>query len=323
MRTLGRWTNLYEMVLMAPEGAEGAAPGGGGDAGAGGSSVAPDSGGAAPADGGGSDGGVSGPDSSPAGVAEGHTDWNQLGSAQDLDFVELPAEQVKEPPAAQPPVEAPKPAPVQEAPAQPTPQAQSGPEGTAGPRLSAADPMGIAAGLEANRDVVLAHLAETKFALTDQDIQELETDVVSAVPRIMSRVFFESQVSMQKFLAQAVPGMVKQFQTVTKANDDAERMFFSAHKGLDVNNPSHRAAAVRIASVYRQANPNIPLQQLIAEVGPMVSAALKLNGGMRPPAAQTPRGGTPFRPAVGGSGASPNTEPVNEWAGLGRNYDDG
>jgi hypothetical protein len=182
--------------------------------------------------------------------------------------------------------------------------------------------MGIAAGLEANREAVMAHLAQTKFALTDQDIQELETDVVSAVPRIMSRVFFESQVSMQKFLAQAVPGMVKQLQTVVKANDDAERMFFSANKGLDANNPSHRAAAIRIASAYRQANPNIPLQQLISEVGQMVSVALKVNGGVRSPQVQ-PRGGTPFRPAVGGAGAAPNSEPVNEWAGLGRNYDDG
>jgi hypothetical protein len=127
---------------------------------------------------------------------------------------------------------------------------------------------------------------------------------------------------MQKFLAQAVPGMVKQLQTVVKANDDAERMFFSANKGLDANNPSHRAAAIRIASAYRQANPDIPLQQLISEVGQMVSVALKVNG-RSPTQSQTPRGGTPFRPAVGGSGAAPNSEPVNEWAGLGRNYDDG
>jgi hypothetical protein len=182
--------------------------------------------------------------------------------------------------------------------------------------------MGIAAGLEFHRDAVLAHLAQTKFALTDQDIQELETDVVAAVPKIMSRAFFESQVSMQKFLAQAVPGMVKQFQAVTRANDDAEKMFFDAHKVLDIKNPSHRAAAVRIATTYRQANPNIPLQQLIAEVGPMVAATLRLNGATRPAAATQPRGGTPFRPAVGGSGAPPIAETVNEWAGLGKNYDD-
>jgi hypothetical protein len=117
--------------------------------------------------------------------------------------------------------------------------------------------------------------------------------------------------------------MVKQFQTVTRANDDAERTFFAAHKALDINNPSHRAAAVRIATVYRQANPGIPMQQLIAEVGPMVSMALKLNGSApRPAAATSPRGGTPFRPAVGGSGAAPTAEAPNEWMGLGMNFDE-
>jgi hypothetical protein len=182
--------------------------------------------------------------------------------------------------------------------------------------------MGIAAGLELHRDAVLAHLAQSKFALTEQEVQELETDAVSAMPKVMARVFFESQVSMQKFLAQAVPGMVQQFQHVAKANQDAEQMFFSANKALDINNPSHRAAAIRIATVYRQANPQIPMQQLIAEVGSMVTAALKLNGHAKPAVvANPPRGGTPFRPAVGGSGAAPNPEPASEWSGLGQQYD--
>jgi hypothetical protein len=262
--------------------------------------------------------------------APGTPDWAALGSVEDLDHIEIPPEV---PPVVKPPVvpKAPPVAPTQQVapkaePAAPITPVVEGGEAAA-PPLSASDPMGIAAGLEANRDAVLAHLAQTKFALTEADVQELETDVVSAVPKIMSRIFFESQVSMQKFLAQAVPGMVRQYNTVNRANEDAEQMFFSAHKALDVNNPTHRATAVRIASIYRQANPDIPLQQLIAEVGPMVTAALKLNGHAPTPgrsvaaAPQMPRGGTPFRPAVGGSGGAPTPEPVNEWAGLGQTFD--
>jgi hypothetical protein len=160
--------------------------------------------------------------------------------------------------------------------------------------------------------------------LSEDDIKDLDTDVTVAVPKLLARVFLESQVSMQKFLAQAVPGMMKQYNAVTSANDGAEKRFFDAHKALDINNPSHRATTVRIASIYRQANPGIPLDQLIQEVGPMVMAALRVNGSV--PATNgagtaPPRGGVPFRPAVGGGGGPPTNEPVNEWSGLGREYD--
>jgi len=177
--------------------------------------------------------------------------------------------------------------------------------------------------MEANRDAVLAHLAQTKFALSEDDIKDIETDVVATVPKLLARVFMESQMSMQRFLAQSVPGMVKQFQTVTTANSEAERKFFDTHKALDINNQQHRQTAVRLATLYRQANPNMPLEQLIQEVGPVVMAAVKVNA---PAASQTTpqRGGSPpFRPAVnGGGGSSPVAEPQSEWAGMGANYDE-
>jgi hypothetical protein len=250
-------------------------------------------------------------------------DWSALGSTDDLDTkIEIPTEP-QAPPPAQPVQQTPPPV----APAAPTQAAQPAaaqpaPEGDSRP-LSAADPWRIAEGLEANRDAVIAHLAQAKFALSEADIKDLDTDVTVAVPKLLARVFLESQVSMQKFLAQAVPGMMKQYNTVTSANDGAEKRFFEAHKALDMNNPQHRATTVRIASIYRQANPTIPLDQLIQEVGPMVMAALRVNGAAAQPGAQpsAPRGGVPFRPAVGGGGGPPTSEPVSEWAGLGKEYD--
>jgi len=265
----------------------------------------------------------SGTPSTPAGgEAAPAFDWSALGSADDLDYVEIPPEPPAEvkPPAV--PSEAPPAPPIAE-PSQavaPTPQQQPPSQGAERP-LTAAEPWRIAEGLEANRDAVIAHLAQTKFALSEEDIKDLDTDVVAAVPKFLARVVLESQVSMQKFLAQAVPGMVKQYNTVTSANDTAEKQFFATHKALDINNPQHRATTVRIATIYRQANPNIPLKQLIDEVGPMVMAALKVNGGAQA-APSTPRSAPAFRPAVnGGGGLSPSQEPANEWAGLGREYD--
>jgi hypothetical protein len=188
--------------------------------------------------------------------------------------------------------------------------------------------------MHANRNDVIAHLAQDRFALSQEDLAEFETDIATAIPKFAAKVMLESQISMMKFLSQAVPGMIQRHTGVTKANTEAETEFFETHKGLglDSKNDDHRQLAFRMASLYRQANPNMPMKQLIAEVGPMVAASLSANGkltapvsGVMPvatPPAQ-PRGGTPFRPAVnGGGGASPAPAQQSEWAGLGMNFDD-
>jgi hypothetical protein len=137
---------------------------------------------------------------------------------------------------------------------------------------------------------------------------------------------------MMKFLAQAVPGMVKQLQTVTTANTEAEDQFFEANKQLGLNkaDKTHRQAAFSLAKIYRQANPDMPMEQLITDVGLMVAAKLKLpmvqqgQGAPAIPGSPQPVAARPtgFRPAVnGGGGASPNPEPTNEWAGIGENYE--
>src|SRR6266404_2884773 len=266
----------------------------------------------------------------PATAPEPENPWASIGSTDDLDYLAL----TTPPPTSEPaPVVAPAPTPGAPQPTvtQPTPAAQPAPtepqppapQGTSAP--SPSDPLSIATAIEANRDAVLAHLAQYRFALTEEDLNAIETDVGTAVPKLLAKVFLEGQVAMQKFLAQAVPGMIQKHTTVSRANDDAETKFFDAHKalGLDRNNAQHRMAATRIATVYRQSNPSIPLEQLIQEVGPMVALAVKLG---TIPQQQTPpgqpKGGTPFRPAVnGGGGSSPAPAPDGVWDGLGRAYD--
>lgn len=318
--------------------------GGGSEAPAGDGTPAGDGGGGSPSSAPSSpspDGGSPAPSSTPLpspAPAPPSFDWSALGSAEDLDHVEIPAAPSQPVPEPVPPVQPTTP-PAQPVPPKPqepqTPAtATAQPSGEGAPEgrpLTASDPWRIAEGLEANRDAVITHLAQAKFALSEDDIKDLDTDVTVAVPKLLARVFLESQVSMQKFLAQAVPGMVKQFNAVSSANEGAEKKFFDTHKALNINDPQHRAAAVRIATVYRQANPGIPLDQLIAEVGPMVMATLRVSAtptqaGQRvggTPTPPMPRGGTPFMPAVnGGGGLSPTSEPGNPWEGLGRNFDE-
>lgn len=330
-----KWLNLHTRMVFAPEGdsggsapSSGGTPSSGGDSGgavpsvspagdSGGSSItpstpAPDSGGTTPP--------------TPAPATPDANPWEALGGSDDLDYLEIPPKVVPPvvPPAPVAPVVPPVVAPV----VAPVAQTPVAPEASpAAATLSPSDPVSIANALEQNRNEVMAHLAQTKFALSPEDITELETDVVAAVPKIMSRVFLEAQMSMQKFLAQALPGMMKQYSTVTQANNDAETKFFDTHKELDIKNPQHRQTAIRIASIYRKANPTIPLDQLIREVGPMVKMALNVNAA--PPAATPlqipgqPRGGTGFRPAVnGGGGSSPAPAEANPWSGLGQNFDE-
>ena len=316
-------------------------PSSGGDGGSGSSSPAP-----------GGEGTVSS-DPSPSPDSGGEPasndiDWSALGAVDGDDSIEVPAA----PPAA--PVAAPPkkygaaaevpPAPTPQA--QPTPQPQTPPAPVAPPapaqpepaaaappvQLSPSDPLGIATALEANRDVSIAHLAQNRFALSQEDIAELEDNAAAFVPKMMARVHHEAQVSMMKFLAQSVPGMIKQFQTVTNANTEAEDQFFEANKALGLNktNKDHRQAAFALAKIYRQANPDMPMEQLISDVGLMVAAKLKLpmvpqaQGAPAIPGSPQPVAGRPtgFRPAVnGGGGASPNPEPENEWGGLGRDFE--
>ena len=330
-------------MKMAPDdggggGASSSTPSPSGDGG--GASVSP----AQSADGGGngptSPASPSAPDSggSPTPSAPDANPWDALGSVDDLDSIEIPPQPaaVAAPPAEAPPVAPPAATPpVAPTAQQPTPTAQpqqpTQPSAPSAPELSPADPAGIATAMAAARNDVIAHLAQDRFALTPEDIQELETDAAAFVPKMMARVMFEAQTSMMKFLAQSVPGMIQKHTRVTAANSEAESKFFDAHKalGLDAKNPQHREVAFRMASLYRQANPQMPLEQLIAEVGPVVAASLRANGHLaQTPAAPStptaaPRGGTPFRPAVnGGGGASPAPAQANEWAGLGMNFDE-
>jgi hypothetical protein len=273
------------------------------------------------------------PDSAPAPTpaapaAEPANPWASIGSTEDLDYLALAT-----PPATPEPAPAATPAPTPGAPqpaatapaaAQPAPTEPQPTAPQMAPSPSPSDPLSIATAIEGNRDAILAHLATTRFALTEEDLNSIETDVGTAVPKLLAKVFLEGQVAMQKFLAQAVPGMIQKHTSVSRANDDAEAKFFEAHKalGLDKNNAQHRTAATRIATVYRQSNPGIPLEQLIQEVGPMVALAVKLGTTSQPVPPGQPKGGVPFRPAVnGGGGSSPAPAPEGEWAGLGRDYD--
>lgn len=235
-------------------------------------------------------------------------------------------------PAAATPAPATPPAAPAATPAQPSAPAPTAaePSQPSIPTPSAGDPLALAASLDQHRDAALAHLAQTRFALSEEELTELESNVATAVPKLLSRVFLESQTQMMRFVAQAIPQMFQQQQSVSRANNAAEKKFFDSHKELDINNPQHKQLVAQYAHAYRSVNPQAKLDDVIANVGVMVKAALGI-ASAAPAAAPTaptlPAGApaaVPFRPAVG-TGAPAPTPVVasdNPWEGMQRDYED-
>lgn len=318
-----KWTNPRYFMCFSPDGDGAAAPSGGD----GGSSVSPSS-----ADGGGSS--VSLEPGSSATPSEADP-WGGLETGGDsYDEIEVPVAASVAPETPVVPVAPVPPAPVEgstptpPAPVAPNPPAHpqdptSSSPAPAAPQLSPSDPVGIVTAMEQSRDAVIAHLAESRFALTETDIAELESNAAVAVPKLLARAMYETQTTMYRFLAQAVPGMIERHQTVAKANSSAEEKFFTTHKdlGLKMDDPKHREVATRMAKAYKQMNPQVTLDQMISDIGPMVAMALKLSPIPNQPTPPNPRMPA-FRPAVGGGGASPAPADANEWAGLGQDFDE-
>lgn len=237
-------------------------------------------------------------------------------------------------PAAPPPVAASAPTPP--GPVQ-TPPAAAEP---AAPELSWTEPDRIAAAMTQNRDAVIDHLAKSgRFAVTPEELQGLEEDAATTLPKIMARTFVEAHTSMMNFVAQAVPQMIQRGvqQQVRIQRNESE--FYAAWKGKGIDRNTHHEVVGRYARAYRQANPTATKQQLIASVGAMVLAELGLplsqpNSGAppSPPVAPTngsraaPRAVQPFTPAVGGGAGQPRqpaeAQPGDEWSGFAGEYED-
>ena len=278
--------------------------------------------------------GAAGPESSFEGL---------MDDSQDDDFDSLNLSPQAEPVAPQP---------VQPQPVQPTAPVQVAQQPVApqapGPQEAPLDPASIPSPAEPGRIAELLlrdeaaisdHLASTEFQLTQADLEALETDVATAVPKLLSRVYVKSQINMMKQLERMVPAIIQRYNKVTASNDRNESHFYTRWPAL--NQAEHSQLVNRLAMTYRQMNPGATLEQMTEELGPIVMMTAKI--GMQPGAPQAPNGGftqaggtvpaaggarlvrapSPFRPAMGGAGAIPQPADDNPWMGLaGRQNDE-
>lgn len=239
-----------------------------------------------------------------------------------------PAPAQPTPPApAQPGAEAQPPA-QPEPPAQPQPAEATPPPGPQepSPPPSPAEPGRLAQSMVENEEFLIDQLATREFNLKPEEIEALNEDATAYVPKLLAKVHLKGQINMMRQLQQVVPAMVQAQMQVLRRNTQNEDQFFSRWPELD--RVKHGDTVRNYARIWRQANPNASLNDMIEDLGPMVMMKAKVAPGSRPsqagpqPAAngrQPPP--PPFKPALGGPATPPAPAEDDPWAGLGQDHE--
>jgi hypothetical protein len=249
----------------------------------------------------------------------------------DDEAITLPSEDASQPAAteaAQPAPSQPAPAPAEQAPAaQPTAQPAAAPapqEQAQPPASSAEEPASLVEQLSEHREALIAGIAERRFQLSREEAEALETNPAAAVPRLLSRVYYEATQSALLHISNYVPQMVQAQVRAMVQQREAEQAFFSRFKGLDPAKHSQDITAMALG--LRRANPGINRDDLFAMVGAAVMAkhgiamqpiAAAPNGAAPQPMAQV----APFVLARPGVSVRTTPEPENPWMGLAKDWE--
>jgi hypothetical protein len=177
-----------------------------------------------------------------------------------------------------------------------------------------------------NRDALLTELSTKRFALSPTEQEELETNAVGAIPKIMARVYFDAYTSAMHYMNQQVPQMITSHIAESRKDTEAEDAFFDAWPGIDRG--KYMNDVLSFATAFRQMNPKASLQDAIKFTGSAIVAKHGLQnaskGAQAPPGRTTRgRGPAPFAPAAGGrTQITPVVDNGNPWDGIGMNFDD-
>lgn len=235
------------------------------------------------------------------------------------------------PPATVPPV-TPAPAPVAPAAAPPAPAAPAPAVPAATPEAPAAVPAAPAAAPEVKpltmEDIQKNYresranaeqlLATAHYAITPELAEELDTNMASAIPKLMAKVYMDSTTAAVSHMVTHLPQMIHAVIEGQKNAGEAETEFFKVWPQLQ----EQKDAVIKFGQAYRQMFPNASRSEFIQNVGAQVVVALKLPVGGTPTAQQQQAAPSvaPFVPAgAGGVGAgmpAPGSANLNPFAAL-------
>lgn len=141
-------------------------------------------------------------------------------------------------------------------------------------------------------------VAQQMFALTPEDREAIETDVIGTIPKLLARVFVKSQQNVLQQLDRLIPTMVQRHTDAMRRNMEGESKFYA--RWPDIGR-EHANVVNQLAVAYRQMHPNATLDQMIEDVGPFVMMAARI----APSSAGAPGQGQPVRPAQSGANGRP------------------
>jgi hypothetical protein len=167
------------------------------------------------------------------------------------------------------------------------------------------------------------------FSLSQEEREALEQDVIGTVPKLLAKVFVKSQQSVLTQLGRIMPMVIQRQTMAMQENVRNEDKFFAAWPQLDKS--KHIDMARKYAAVYREMHPNAQLDQMIADLGPMVmmaARAIPAVGGqvapgqpasgqpVSPPTRPNGRGPSPFVPVGAGPAAAGRTPEREAWEDM-------
>jgi hypothetical protein len=152
-----------------------------------------------------------------------------------------------------------------------------------------------------NEGVAIQHVADTIFKLSNEEIEALENDTVSAIPRLLAKGLVKGQMNMLQQLSRLIPAMISKHGEVTQRHSQNESRFYA--RWPEIRADTHGPLVLKYGAVYRQMHPDASLETMIEDLGPMVMMAAKIPPGQpQPPAAAVRANGrkaqpSPFMPA--------------------------
>lgn len=174
------------------------------------------------------------------------------------------AQTQQQPVPQQPPV-----APVQ-------PQTQQQPESTeqgqpppqqqdVGPQTAADTLDQLRQGVEQNRQVFEQALADRVYKLNETEVEQLQDDPATAVPKLLARAHVDIVRNVLGTLSAHMPGMVMGLLEAQRVNDTRETQLWEAFPQLD--KVKDRQTVVQVAQVVNQLYPTLTPEQRIQQVG--------------------------------------------------------
>lgn len=170
-------------------------------------------------------------------------------------------------------------------------------------------------------------VAQARFQLSQEELEELETDVAAAVPKLLAKAQVNSLHAMLHYTKQVVPQMIQSTMGRHNLAMGVERAFFNEFPQL--NRQEHGQTIQRVAEMLYQQNPNMQIPDLLRQTGRMVMGAYGIQATPPQPQGQGQRtqrrqAAPAFQPAAAGGRHVQSTPlPDSPFAGLGMDFDEG